>query len=198
MRQFEQKLIPISDFITLAQSQGVDFGTSDPREHLSYLSKIGLLPHTIKRKGHAGKIEGHYRPDDLKILLHIYNTKGSGISYAQMTKLAAISGSIAPFERANLYYDQANFTQSPKQHNFNQPVVYLIIGLLLGHIMTLSNSVPSFLAPKDSSNIKNIQSYALTYGNNKSNNDVYLVTLPKKNFSQLDKVKVTDLESPQK
>ena len=75
----------MEDFISLeklieeAKKKGVDFGKGDPYNRLRYYTKIGWLPHMI-RKNENGGIKGHYPIWALGRLISIEKFKSKGLS----------------------------------------------------------------------------------------------------------------------
>lgn len=76
-------LISIDSLIEFAVKRGVNFGKGDPYNRLRYYTKIGLLPHMV-RKTVNGEVVGHYPRHTLDILLEIEKLKGLGLSNDQV------------------------------------------------------------------------------------------------------------------
>lgn len=80
----------MEDFISLekiideAKKKGVDFGKGDPYNRLRYYTKIGWLPHMI-RKNENGGIKGHYPIWTLKRLILIEKFKSRGFSNEEIS-----------------------------------------------------------------------------------------------------------------
>lgn len=74
-----EELIPLDKFIEQAVINGVDFGKADPYNRLRYYTKIGLLPHMV-RKSVNGEIIGHYPKYALDKLIQIEKLKSLGLS----------------------------------------------------------------------------------------------------------------------
>lgn len=76
-------LLPIDKLIEQATSKGVDFGKGDPYNRLRYYTKLGLLPHMV-RKTVDGEVIGHYPKHSLDLLLEIEKLKSLGLSNDQI------------------------------------------------------------------------------------------------------------------
>ncbi len=80
----------MEDFISLekiieeAKKKGVGFGKGDPYNRLRYYTKIGWLPHMI-RKNENGGIKGHYPIWALKRLISIEKFKSKGLSNEEIS-----------------------------------------------------------------------------------------------------------------
>lgn len=78
--------ISIDKLIKQAKSKGVNFGSGDPYNRLRYYTKIGWLPHMIRKADKAGNIKGHYPLSSLKTLLFIEDLKSQGASNEEVLK----------------------------------------------------------------------------------------------------------------
>jgi len=67
----EEKFISIDELIERAKFFGVDFGKGDPRNRLRYYTKIGLLPHAVRKSFNGKPPTGAYPESVLKILVEI-------------------------------------------------------------------------------------------------------------------------------
>jgi DNA-binding transcriptional MerR regulator len=67
----EEKLISIDELIERAKFFGVDFGKGNPRNRLRYYTKIGLLPHAVRKSFNGQNPVGAYPESVLKILIEI-------------------------------------------------------------------------------------------------------------------------------
>src|SRR4030067_2998616 len=73
---YREKLIPVSEFVRRAKELGVRFGFGDPYNRLRYYTKIGLLPHMIRRKVDWNEATiGHYPESALQNLVEIERLK---------------------------------------------------------------------------------------------------------------------------
>jgi DNA-binding transcriptional MerR regulator len=80
-----EKLIKIDELIKRAKFFGVDFGKGDPKNRLRYYTKIGLLPHAL-RKSFNGKIVGAYPEWVLKRLVEIDKQLKEGKSIQEIKR----------------------------------------------------------------------------------------------------------------
>lgn len=152
------QLVPIS---TISKLSGVS------KIHLAYLTKLRLIPQTIRRKV-DGAITGCYPESVLKQLQKIEGMKDRGLTYSQIR--FAINSPAA-----------LNF-------NINGPA-FLIIGLVLGYIVAnLRVSAPTAVAsvPADTK---------LTVRHETQSDPVYLIAIPEKNLYKLGKLDINSLVS---
>lgn len=212
-------LISLSELIAQANRKGVDFDGANPKEHIFYLSKIGLLPKAVKRTNAFGKLEAHYQPSVVDLLTRIYSLKRSGLAYSQIGKFSSLNTNHALPETQQVS-DSVRQAESFPANHFpggqhsgsvaglsNQTIVFLFIGLILGYLINANNnirnnSVSGIAAIKDSQPTVTASQVnpssqllfrLLTSPDTANNNDLYLITLPKSNFSKLEKVRITDL-----
>jgi DNA-binding transcriptional MerR regulator len=78
--------ISIDKLIKQAKSKGVNFGSGDPYNRLRYYTKIGWLPHMIRKADKTGNIKGHYPLSSLKTLLFIEDLKSQGAANEEVFK----------------------------------------------------------------------------------------------------------------
>ncbi len=81
-----EKLLSIDTLIKEAKKSGVDFGKGDPYNRLRYYTKIGWLPHMLRKKGRGGNTKGHYPASALERLVYIEKLKEEGLSNEELTK----------------------------------------------------------------------------------------------------------------
>ncbi|MBU0649848.1 MerR family transcriptional regulator [Patescibacteria group bacterium] len=77
--------ISLEKLITEAGKKGVDFGKGDPYNRLRYYTKIGLLPHMV-RKSVNGELVGHYPAYALDTLLEIEKLKSLGFKNEEIAR----------------------------------------------------------------------------------------------------------------
>lgn len=117
----ETNLLPISQVAKLARTDKI---------HLAYLTKLRLIPQTIRRKV-DGKISGCYPLEVIDKLQKIEVLKNKGLSYPQI---------------------KWELEQPKPAFNFNwnvSPLAFLFIGLILGYLLSggnKSSAVPSAVA----------------------------------------------------
>jgi len=114
------ELISIDKLIKQAKSKGVDFGSGDPYNRLRYYTKIGWLPHMIRKTDKKGNIKGHYPSSAIDKLLLIEDLKSQGFSNDEISKKLTNKGKID---------DVISSLKSPviKKHALS----YLILAILL-------------------------------------------------------------------
>ena len=80
-------LISVEKLVEQAKSKGIDFGKGNPYNRLRYYTKMGWLPHMIRKKQEgAQNITGHYPQDVLNTILTIERFKSKGLDNDQITK----------------------------------------------------------------------------------------------------------------
>lgn len=80
------QLISTEKLIEEAKQQGVDFGKGDPYNRLRYYTKMGWLPHMIRKKGEEGNdVKGHYPIEALDRLILIEKLKAKNLSNEEIT-----------------------------------------------------------------------------------------------------------------
>jgi hypothetical protein len=78
--------ISFEKLIYEAKKQKVDFGKGDPYNRLRYYTKMGWLPHMIRKKGEEDDITGHYPKSALKRLTLIENMKSKNVSNEEIAQ----------------------------------------------------------------------------------------------------------------
>lgn len=78
--------ISIDKLIKQAKSKGVNFGTGDPYNRLRYYTKIGWLPHMVRKTDKTGNIKGHYPQSSLQTLVIIEDLKSQGATNEEIAK----------------------------------------------------------------------------------------------------------------
>jgi hypothetical protein len=78
--------VSFEKLIDEAKKQGVDFGKGDPYNRLRYYTKMGWLPHMIRKKGEENDITGHYPRSALKRLVLIENMKSKNVSNEEIAR----------------------------------------------------------------------------------------------------------------
>jgi len=81
-----ENLISIENLIGSAKKRGIDFGKGDPYNRLRYYTKIGWLPHMVRRENEKGTISGHYPSWILEDLILIEQLKSQGVSNDEISK----------------------------------------------------------------------------------------------------------------
>lgn len=80
------EFISIDKLIKQAKAKGVNFGTGDPYNRLRYYTKIGWLPHMLRKADKNGDIKGHYPKSSLETLVTIENLKSQGVDNEEIAK----------------------------------------------------------------------------------------------------------------
>jgi hypothetical protein len=78
-------LINVETLINEAKKRGVDFGKGDPYNRLRYYTKIGWLPHMIRKK-EEHEVIGHYPIQALEKLVLIEKLKAQNMSNKDISK----------------------------------------------------------------------------------------------------------------
>lgn len=185
-------LISIDELIATAQDLKISLGAGNAKVHLAYLTSIGLLPKTTKRKVN-GEIIGCYPQSVIEKLQQINDLKKQGLSYSQMKLVISNPNQVSSFP---LQYSSPHLTLSPV--NFSG-LAFLIVGLILGYLLAFQNfaksgpSVPSFKSA-DISDLPGGNKIKLsTITNSSDNQPVYLIVLPKQNLDNLGKIDINSL-----
>lgn len=146
------EFISIDKLIKQARSKGINFGSGDPYNRLRYYTKIGWLPHMIRKSDKSGNIKGHYPTWSVDRLVLIENLKSDGLSNDEISK---------KLKTKNRFQDIVSVFKSPEIRK--QVVLYLVLILAtvtflneLG-IINLGKS-KSILAIEDSKTLQIIQS----------------------------------------
>lgn len=208
-----QNLLSIEKFIDLGRRNGAGFGEGDPKIHLAYLTRLGILPQTVKRKIN-GEMTGCYPENAINIVLKVEQMKSKGMTYSQIAKLLSVIPANAGIQLAGrqphlmtadeldarLRGHDAIEMSHAKNLISNPSFLYLIIGLLFGFLLSTLNSqglaqmqkqanVSSGEAQSQTELVKiNSQSVGIP-------NDVYVVSIPKQNLDKLEKTNINYLIS---
>lgn len=86
--------ISIDKIIKTAKTRGLDFGAGDPYNRLRYYTKIGWLPHMIRRIDKKGSIKGHYPAWSIDRLLLIEDLKNKGYSNNEISEKLETKNSV--------------------------------------------------------------------------------------------------------
>lgn len=179
----QNSLVAIEEIISRARKSGATLGHGDPKVHLAYLTKLRLLPQTIRRKI-GDKIVGCYPEQVLTTLKKIEELKSSGLSYAQVRY--QLNSPTPPVPNFTPSYDLSADRYSP--------LVFLIIGLILGFLLAVntrnststSNPTAATLPPETGSE-RVVQ--AVTSAHSQSE-PIYLIAIPDQNLYKLGKTNI--------
>ncbi|MEZ6256047.1 MAG: hypothetical protein R3B92_04740 [Patescibacteria group bacterium] len=75
-----ERQLSIEEFINKAKQQGIELGKGNPYNRLRYYTKIGLLPHMIRKQDNQGNLIGHYPFWALARLDYIEKEKKKGLN----------------------------------------------------------------------------------------------------------------------
>lgn len=181
------QLIPISQVVSLAKSHGINLGHGDSEEHIFYLSKLGLLPKASKKRV-EGRIKGHYPDWVIERLQKITDLKKKGLSYSQMK-----------FYLTETDYSTSPLSQTPNVALTSNNLVILVIGLILGYLLSQNSLSPRPNVPESSASLsdQNLQELvrstvrALNQPAEDERVTIYSVSLPENSLKFLPK---TDLD----
>ncbi len=166
-------LLPIDQIVKRAREQGASLGHGDPKVHLAYLTKLKLLPQTLRRKI-GDKIQGCYPDYVLPLLSKIENLRSKGLSYSQI--------------RFQLNENQTLVTaQYPPSSN--QGLAFLIIGLILGFLLATSNSIPGYKPTE----VPTTDLQKIVSNQSSSSDPIYLIAIPNQNLYKLGKININEL-----
>lgn len=153
------QLIPINQIAKLAGTDKI---------HLAYLTKLRLIPQTIRRKV-RNKITGCYPEKVISLIPKIEELKNMGLTYSQIRYELNNSGSGMPKQT---------------QHDTSS-LAFLVIGLVLGYILFSLNSVNNPMVPKNTQ--------AVMAAEIPKDQPIYLLAVPSKNLYKLGQTNLTSL-----
>lgn len=173
----ETNLLPIGQTINAAKNVGVTFGHGDPKVHLAYLTKLRLLPQTIRRKW-GNKITGCYPSTVVETLKKIEVLKNQGLPYSQI--------------RYMLNQKPANVVPATLPATNSPAVAFLLIGLVLGYILASLPKqafTPSAVINAPEADVTSAQKgLVLSTGIDSEPQPIYLIVIPDKNLYKLGKI----------
>lgn len=139
--------------------------------HLAYLTKLGLIPMTIRRKIN-GKMAGCYPDSVITQLQKIEELKNKGLAYGQ------IKGSLA----------------TPAfSFNFNvSGLSLLLIGLILGYFLATNTGVVTSASALTAKLDVQRQATSTVLASGKDQ-PIYVIALPQKNLDKLGKMDLSAL-----
>jgi hypothetical protein len=174
------QLIPIKQ---IAKAVGTD------KIHLAYLTKLRLIPQTIRRKVN-GQIMGCYPEYVIGLIQKIETLKNKGLTYSQIRFELGNTKAVANPNPVFLH-DYATLPNNPMTPA--NPLIFLVIGLVLGYVLFSLNTINSAIASK------NIAASALPAQTSVVSTDpaaagqVYLIAIPNKNLYKLGQTNLTTL-----
>lgn len=126
-----ENLISTDNLIESAKKHGIDFGKGDPYNRLRYYTKIGWLPHMIRKSDDEGDIKGHYPDWALGHLILIEQLKAKDASNEEITKKLQFRNKIQGFD--NLITSKEARTQ------ITIYVILVLVLLILANQLELIN-----------------------------------------------------------
>lgn len=165
-------LLPISQIVKATQIDKI---------HLAYLTKLRLIPQTIRRKV-SDHIEGCYPDSVIPLIKRVEELKSRGLTYSQIK-----------FHLEPQVISPAPVYQTPPSNS----LAYLVIGLLLGYLLALTKPVTTNQslagtsnAPLDETSKTMVKMVART---SDSDQKIYLLAVPEQNLTRLGSVNINDL-----
>ena len=125
-----EKLISLKEVIKLAKKEGIDLGKGDPYNRLRYYTKMGWLPHMVRKTNSKGDIEGHYPAWAIDTLKKIQNLKNEGLNNDQVEQKVRTQNNL---KRTTLF-----FTDKGNQKKL---VLYSVTMLLVIILLTELNII---------------------------------------------------------
>jgi len=115
-----EKFISLQELIKLAKKEGIDLGKGDPYNRLRYYTKMGWLPHMIRKANAKGDIEGHYPSWAVETLKNIHLLKNEGSSNEQIEQKVKVQNN---FKKTTLLFSD--------KENQKRAILYLAIALFI-------------------------------------------------------------------
>jgi hypothetical protein len=147
--------ISVDKLIKQAKSKGVDFGSGDPYNRLRYYTKIGWLPHMVRKTDKKGNIKGHYPVSTIDTLLLIEDLKAQNLSNDDITKKLSSRSKVD---------DIVSSLKSPeiKKHALSYIIIFLLLLIFANETGVLN------LGKSKNITIPEINRYEQIYGNGTS------------------------------
>lgn len=89
--------LSIKELVKEAEDQGIDFGKGDPYNRLRYYTKMGWIPHMIRKKGSKGSTKGHYPLSTVDRLVLIQKLKDQGLSNEDISDKLVLKDKVTNF-----------------------------------------------------------------------------------------------------
>ncbi len=129
--------ISVDVLLKEAQEKGVDFGKGDPYNRLRYYTKIGWIPHMIRKKGQKGSTKGHYPISTIDRLLLIQELKNKGMENDDIA------------QKLNMKDKAQNFYNIVRSENVRSKLVTYMSFIMLGFILLVEIDFIHVGKPKD-------------------------------------------------
>lgn len=115
-----EKFISLKELIKQAKKEGIDLGKGDPYNRLRYYTKMGWLPHMIRKVNDKGDIEGHYPAWVVETLKNIHQFKNDGTSNDQIEQKIKLQNNLK----------KTTLLITDKQ-NQKKLIIYIIVSVLI-------------------------------------------------------------------
>lgn len=147
--------ISVDKLIKKAKTRGVDFGSGDPYNRLRYYTKIGWIPHMVRKTDKRGNIKGHYPASTIDTLILIEDLKEQDLSNDEITDKLKSKGKVD---------DIISSLKSPeiKKHALSYIIIFLLL-LIFANESGIIN-----LGKSKNVTIPEINRYEQIYGNGTS------------------------------
>jgi DNA-binding transcriptional MerR regulator len=145
-----EELISIENLIDTAKSRGIDFGKGDPYNRLRYYTKIGWLPHMIRKKDENGSTRGHYYASAVDKLIEIEELKSKGLSNEEISKHLKVNTRLQTF---------LDLVKSKETRN--QIATYASLGIL---VLILTNELGITKLGRNKADLKAVESTTAVQG----------------------------------
>lgn len=126
-----ETLISLDMLIKELKKKGVDLGKGDPYNRLRYYTKIGWLPHMVRKKNIKNEIVGHYPSWVADTILEIERFRQKGLSNQDISRLMSKENKVKSVK-------SILFSQDIKNHL----VAYMILILVIFVVLVELNLVP--------------------------------------------------------
>jgi len=102
------KLISVDELIKVLKEKNIDLGKGDPYNRVRYYTKIGWLPHMIRKKNENNIISGHYPEEVIEKIIFIERLKLEGLSNEDITKKIKEQNSIINRQQTDINHIYKN------------------------------------------------------------------------------------------
>lgn len=145
-----EELISVDNLIEEAKTRSIDFGKGDPYNRLRYYTKIGWLPHMIRKKDEKGSTRGHYPLSAIERLITIEDLKAKNFSNVEISKQLKVKTKM-----------QTALDLFKTKEMQNQIITYVSLGIL---VLILSNELGIVRFGRAKADLKTNQSGTLNNG----------------------------------
>lgn len=130
------ELISVEKLIEILKNKNINLGKGDPYNRLRYYTKIGWLPHMVRKKNDAGVISGHYPISVIDQIIKIEELKDKKADKHEITKI--LKGN-----QSNKYAYLENLKNQIKKLNINYFFIFLILLGFATEIIKFDSNYPS-------------------------------------------------------